>query len=155
MPHISSENVATMRKAIRKALPGYVISITKHHHSTVQVRIMSGPVVGVEHVNVYWYKDHFGPHKEDRPDVIALIDIIKAEIFKVETPRELVYDGDYGSVPTFYWDISFGKWDKPYVCTDPDAADRLMIRQELARGRLFDEQERRYAAWKQEREQAA
>jgi len=34
----------------------------------------NGSIVGVEGVNVFWYKDHFGPDKLDRPDVIAVID---------------------------------------------------------------------------------
>lgn len=152
MPYIDTEKVAQMRKAIRKALPDYTISVTKHHHSTVDVKIMSGPIVGVDNVNVYWYKDHLGPDKLDRPDAIAVIDTIIAEIFKTEKPKTLVEDGDYGTVPTFYYDVDFGKWDKPYVCTDPDAADVLMVKQEFRRIQRFHEQEARYAAYKQERE---
>jgi len=77
---------------------------------------------------------------------------IVAQIFKVEKPETLVEDSDYGTVPTFYYDVDFGAWDKPYVCTDPDATDKLAIQQEFRRIDRFHEQETRYAAWKAERE---
>lgn len=152
MPYIESSKVAEMRKAIRKALPDFKISVTCNHYSSVDVRIMSGPIAEAA-INVFWFKDHLGPDKEDRPDVIAVVETIIAEIFKVERPRELVYDGDYGSVPTFYYDIAFGRWDKPlYICTDPDAANKLRVKQEADRLTRFHEQEAQYAIWKQERE---
>ena len=153
MPYIDTNKVALMRSAIRKALPAYTISVRKRHHSTVDIKIMSGPIVGVDHVNVYWYKEHLGPEKLDRPDAIAVIETIINEIKKVETPRTLVEDGDYGNVPTFYYDVSFGAWDKPYVCTDPDAPDKLAIQQEFRRLDRYQERETRRLAWRQEREQ--
>lgn len=109
------------------------------------------PIVSAS-VNVYWYKDHLGPDKEDRPEAIAVIDAIIAEIHKVEAPRIVSEDGDYGSIPNFYYDVTFGAWDKPYICTDPDAADTLMVKQEFRRIQRFHEQEARYQAYKQERE---
>lgn len=127
MPLISTENLAAIRKGIKRALPEYTLSITRNHHSTVDVHIMSGPIPVVKNVNVYWYKDNL----KDRPDAVKVIETIIAEIFRVEKPRTLVEDGDYGNVPTFYYDVSFGKWDKPYVCTDPDAETRLEIRREF------------------------
>lgn len=151
MPYIESSQVAQMRKAIRAALPEYKISVTKRHHSSVDVCLLSGPIVEAA-INVFWYKDHLGPDKEDRPDAIAVIDAVIAEIFKVQTPKTLVEDSDYGNVPTFYYDVTFGKWDKPYVCTDPDAADKLMIQQEFRRITRFHEQEARRVAYKAERE---
>jgi hypothetical protein len=152
MPYIETKDVAAIRRAIKAALPDYVLSVTKHHHSTVQVHIMSGPIVDVPNVNVYWFKDHLGPDKLDRPDAIEVIDKIITEIFKVRTPKTLVEDGDYGTVPTFYYDVRFGKWDKPYVCTDPDADDKLAIQQSFRQIDRFNEQEARYAAYKAERE---
>lgn len=149
MPYIDTNKVAQMRKAIRKALPDYTVSVTKRHHSSVDVALMSGPIVPAE-VNVFWYKDHLGPDKLDRPDAIAVIDTILAEIFKVEKRRIVSEDGDYGSIPNFYYDVSFGKWDKPYVCTDPDAADKLMVKQEFRRIDRFHEQEARMVIFRQE-----
>ena len=113
MPFISSEDVATMRKAIRAALPDFKISVTGHHHSSVNVRIMSGPIPPAEHVNVFSYKEHL----KDRPDAVEVIDKILAEIFKVKEERIIVHDSDYGAVPNFYYDVNFGQWDRPYVCT--------------------------------------
>ena len=152
MPYIETTKVAAMRKAIKAALPEYKISVTKRHHSGVDVAVLAGPIVGVDGVNIYWYKDHFGPEKLDRPDAIAVIQTIIDCIFAVERPRTLVEDSDYGNVPTFYYDVSFGKWDQPYVCTDPDAADRLAIQQEFRRIDRWHEQEARYAEYQRERE---
>lgn len=114
MPYIDSAKVAAMRKAIRAALPDFKISVTRHHHSSVHVNIMSGNIPTVEHVNIFHYKRTLA---ETRPDAGKVIDTILDALFAVEKPRELVYDGDYGSVPTFYYDVTFGKWDKDYVQT--------------------------------------
>ena len=141
MPYIASEEVAQMRKLIRKALPEFEVSVTKHHHSSVEVRLMRGPIAPSE-VNVYWYKDKL----KDRPDVVAVVDKVLGIIKQVKTPRTIVEDDDYGNVPNFYYDISFGKWDKPYVCTDPDAEDRTQIWKEFNQIRRFEEQEERYQA---------
>lgn len=131
MPFISSDEVAQMRKAIRRALPKYEVSVTKRHHSGVDVALMRGPIPVVKNVNVYWYKDHL----KERPDAVQVIDTILAEIRKVRAPKIVSEDGDYGSIPNFYYDVSFGKWDKPYVCTDPEAEanlpDQLEIRREF------------------------
>lgn len=141
MPFISSEEVAAIRKGIKRALPDYTFSIRKQHHSTIDVAILSGPIVGVDHVNAHWYKETFRPDKENRPDVIAVIDAILAEIFRVKPCKIVSEDGDYGSIPNFYYDVSFGRWDKPYVCTDSEAPDRLEIKQAFDRIRRFEQQE--------------
>jgi hypothetical protein len=152
MPYIDTKDVAAMRKAIKAALPDYKISVTKDHHSTVDVAILSGPIVGVDNVNVYWYKDNLGPEKLDRPDAIAVVDTILAEIRRVRAPKIVSEDGDYGSIPNFYYDVSFGKWDQPYLCTDPDAQDRLEIQQEFRKLDRWHEQEARMAEYRRERE---
>jgi hypothetical protein len=152
MPYIDTKDVAAMRKAIKAALPDYKISITKHHHSSVNVAIISGPIVGVDSVNVFWYRDHLGPEKLDRPDAIAVIDEIMAQIKRVRMPEIVSEDGDYGSIPNFYYDVSFGKWDQPYVCTDPDAQDRLEIQREFRKIDRWHEQEARRAEYRRERE---
>lgn len=143
MPFITSEEVAAIRKGIKRALPDYTFSIRKQHHSSIDIAILSGPIVAVEHVNVFWYKDNLRPDKENRPDAIEVIDKILAEVFKVKKRETEVEDGDYGTVPNFYYDVSFGRWDKPYVCTDPDAEDQLLIRQAFDQIRRFEQREQR------------
>lgn len=137
MPYIETEKVAQMRKEIRAALPDFKVSVTRHHGSTVDVRLMSGPIANIEHVNVFYYKKNL----EDRPDAVKVIDTILEIVKRIGQPRELVYDSDYGSVPTFYYDVSFGKWNQPYECTDPDAEDRVEIWKEFNQIRRFEEQE--------------
>lgn len=134
MPYIETEKVAQMRKAIRKALPDYKVSVTKRHHSGVDVRLLSGPIPDVPNVNVFCYQRQLA----DRPDAVAVIDAILAEIKKVETPKIVSEDGDYGSIPNFYYDVSFGAWDKPYICTMTmpegwSVEDEQMVRAEFDR----------------------
>lgn len=143
MPYITSEEVAAIRKGIKRALPDYTFSIRKHHHSSIDVAILSGPIVAVEHVNVFWYRERLGPDKENRPDALEVIDKILAEVFKVKRRETEVEDSDYGTVPNFYYDVSFGRWDKPYVCTDEDAQDQLLIRQAFDQIRRFEQREQR------------
>lgn len=127
MAYIDTNKVAQMRKAIRQALPNFTVSVRTRHHSSVDVKIMRGPIPAVETVNVYHYKDHL----KDRPDAVRVIDAIIAEIRKVETPKIVSEDGDYGNIPNFYYDVTFGAWDKPYICTDPDAETRLEVKREF------------------------
>lgn len=148
MPYIDSDDVAKMRKGIRAALPDYKISVRKHHSSTVNVTVLSGPIPNVEHVNVFWYKDNLGLGKGNRLDAIKVIDTIIAEIFKVRKPETLVEDGDYGTVPTFYYNVSFGAWDKPYVCTDSQAEEELEDRLEIRREFNAVADEIKYQEWK-------
>ncbi len=114
MPFISSTEVAAMRKAIRAALPEFKVSVTRRHHTEVDVRLMSGPIAPVPHVNVFWYKEKLA----SRPDVVKVVDTILAEIKKVKTPRIVSEDSDYGSIPNYYYNIDFGTWDKIYQQTE-------------------------------------
>jgi len=123
MPYIKTETVKQKRNLLKKMFPEYKLSVTTRHHSTICVDIMSGPLDllkncddrdkrdGSESVNHYYIKEH----NKDFPEKAELLLKIKDVIGKEQ--RELVYDGDYGSVPTYYINIGIGKWDKPYVQT--------------------------------------
>lgn len=114
MPYIKTESVKQIREELKRALPEFKLSVVREHHSSVNVSIMAGSVdFGGDHldINQYWYKDHY----KDNPEVLKVIETILNTIYKVETPRELVNDSDYGSVPTFYINISVGKWDRKYI----------------------------------------
>ena len=43
MAYISTEEVAAIRKELKKELPEYKFSVTKCHHSSVTVAFMKGP----------------------------------------------------------------------------------------------------------------
>jgi hypothetical protein len=115
MPFISTEEVAAKRKALKAALPDYKLSVTKSNHSSINVAVISGPVKmtenedGRESVNHFYIEKHYADRPEVRDVLMTIYEIIK------NGKTEEVYDVDYGSVPTFYTNISIGKWKNPYV----------------------------------------
>ena len=116
MPFIRTEEVKQIRDALKKALPEFKLSVTKQHHSGVTVAIMKGPVdfgTDYEQVNHYYYKSHY----EDKPEAIKVFDTILKTIDSCKQQKELVYDGDYGSIPNYYKNIHVGKWNKNYELT--------------------------------------
>jgi hypothetical protein len=109
MPYISSETVKSMRTELRKRFPEFKFSVTRYHHSSVNVNVLSGPIdFGGENVQVnhFYIDEHW--KGESRKFLKSVYDVIRKGV------RELVYDGDYGSVPTYYTHIEIGKWDRPY-----------------------------------------
>ena len=122
MPYISKEEVAQKRKELKRALPEFKLSVVNRGHSQISVSIIEGPIEmlepgkSYESVNHYYIKDHYKDQPAVRKVLQTIYDIISRD------QSELVYDGDYGSVPTFYVSISIGRWDRPYVVKAPVAA---------------------------------
>jgi hypothetical protein len=114
MPYISTEEVRLKRQTLKAALPQFKFSIRKQDHMKISVTILSGPIEmtknpkGYEQVNHHWIDEHYN----DRPQVKNVLKTIHRII--AHDQKELVYDGDYGSVPTFYIGINIGDWDRPY-----------------------------------------
>jgi len=120
MPYISPEVVKEKRNELKKMFPEFKLSVTNSHYSKIQVSVMSGPLPfpdGEERYENEKYTDvnHFyiESHYKYNPEWKEILMKIKNVIGKEQ--RELVYDGDYGSVPTYYIGMSIGKWDKEYV----------------------------------------
>jgi len=117
MPYITTEAVKAKRNEIKAAFPDYKFSVTCQNHSTIAVSILKGPLPltknerGYEQVNHFYIGDHYG----DRPEVAKLLSAVQDIASRGK--RELVYDSDYGSVPTFYTHLEIGKWDRPYEVT--------------------------------------
>lgn len=116
MAYISKEQVSAKRKALKAALPQFKFSVRNRNHSQICVTILEGPIEmtqdprGHEQVNHFWINSHY----EDKPEVKHVLNTI-SDICKADQ-REVVYDGDYGSIPNFYVSISIGDWERPYVC---------------------------------------
>jgi len=115
MPYIEKEKVSEIRKALKKALPELKMSVVRRHHSEISVAILEAPGKGWEkydgkheQVNQFYIKEHY----ENEPAVRKVL--LKIHEIIVKDQRELVYDGDYGSVPTYYENIEIGKWDRPF-----------------------------------------
>lgn len=111
MPYITTEKVKEIRNELKKEFPQFKFSVRREHYSSVRVAIVSGPLDlgSYTSVNHYYVKDHYKNQPEICNFLLKIVDIIGRE------QRELVYDGDYGSVPTYYYSISIGNWDREYV----------------------------------------
>ena len=115
MPYLTKETATEIRKAIKAALPDYRFSIKNRNHSSLDIAIISGPMQlltnptkGSESVNHYYIQHHFGARPEVANVLQTISDIAGGQ------QREETYDGDYGSVPNYYYSISIGKWNKHY-----------------------------------------
>ena len=123
MPYITTDEVKAKRKEIRKTFPDYKFSVRCENHSTVSVSIMEGPLAlttrGYEQVNPYYIARNY----EDRPEVAKLLEAVVG--IAARGKREIVYDGDYGSIPNFYVTLEVGKWNRPYKVSAEEIASRL------------------------------
>jgi hypothetical protein len=119
MPYIPTETVKEKRVQLRKMFPKLKLSVSTRHHSVIVVSVMEGnipfPDELLDNGEKYHSVNHFYIEKnfEDYPEWKKVLTKIKSVIGKEQ--RELVYDGDYGSVPTYYINMSIGKWDREYV----------------------------------------
>lgn len=113
MPYITNEQVAEKRKAIKKAFPNWKFSVTRKHHSSLNVCILEADIKLTdkrnESVNHYYIKDHY----KDKPETMEALQKIADIMLKGE--ETISHDSDYGSIPNFYVSLSIGAWDKPFV----------------------------------------
>lgn len=120
MPYIPTETVKEKRLQLRKMFPNLKLSVQTRNHSVIVVSIMEGnlefPEDLIQHENEHYHSvNHFYIEEnfKNYPEWKKILMEIKNVIGKEQ--RELVYDGDYGSVPTYYVDMNIGKWDREYV----------------------------------------
>jgi len=120
MPYISTERVKEIRKEIKKTFPDFKFSITKEHHSVVRVIVLSGPIEmlmdplnAYESVNHFYIKDNY----KDFPE----IEYVLSRIYEIMSRGNCVesYDGDYGSIPSYYTHLKVGGFDRPYKIVIP------------------------------------
>lgn len=110
MPFISTEEVKEIRQALKKALPGFKLSVRKEDYSSLCVAFLAGPVdLGEKYVQVspYHLNNFSSEARKALETALEAIDSIKPKYTEHE-------DGDYGSIPNYYRHIEIGKWNKPY-----------------------------------------
>jgi hypothetical protein len=125
MPYITKEQITAKRKALKAALPQYKLSIVRENYSGIKVAIMSGPTdFGTDYEQLNHYRDYAARRYNEvtgeltsRPEVQDVLDIIMPILN--EGIGEGFQDSDYGHVPDYYTWVHIGKWDQPYVCTQP------------------------------------
>lgn len=115
MPYISPTKVKEIRNALKRKFPEVKFSVTTRNYSTVCVAIMQSPFKwskDYRDLNVYYLDEY-----ENSKFLKEVRDIATAD------QRKMFEDGDYGSVPNFYFDLSVGKWDRPHVQKGSDPAN--------------------------------
>ncbi len=131
MAYISAENTKQIRNALKEVFKdtGIKFGVKKFGHSSVTVTLLEGPDfptareyvqkecsngIGYYDVNPYWY-----------PKNMTLIecDIIHKviEVIKLGSSRKYFDESDAQTDyfwKAFYFDITIGKFGKPYKCTN-------------------------------------
>lgn len=118
MPYITAQQVAFRRDKLKKEFPEYTFSVVRHHHSTIRVTILSGPIdlcpnddLKYQQVNCYFISEHYSKTPEIRDVLLKIHEIIN------QGQGDGHDDADYGHVPDFYTDLSIGRYDRPYQVT--------------------------------------
>lgn len=112
MPYITTDKVKEIRNELKSQFPKFKFSVVRDNYSSVNVAVLNGPIdFGTEHqsVNQYWIKDHWKDNPTAMEFLLKVNDIIGGDV------REITYDFDYGSIPSYYYSINVGKWNKPYI----------------------------------------
>ena len=115
---LGKEKIREMRSQIRRKYPKFKFSITGDYNS-ITVAIMSGPIDFMQNsptdryqqLNPYLIDREYGEGSEAAIMLKEIKDIISEGVYT------LVDDGDYGKVPSHYYNIHIGKWDRPFVFT--------------------------------------
>ena len=134
MAYINAEQVKAIRLALKKEFPEFKFSVTKRHHSEVDVRLMSGPsfdkqkvwhrgeevVVDLNNMDSWSTINHYHTHWYGKYEEFfnKIIEIIKTAPFKAGV-GDLWFDESDSMTDYFhtayYMSVGIGKWDKPYV----------------------------------------
>jgi hypothetical protein len=117
MPYISTEEVAAKRQALKVSFPEYKFSVRRRDLHQIRVAIISGPIQlltgeaidrGYRQVNHFWIEERY----EETPEIMKVLCGVRDIL--TDGQKELVYDGDYGSVPNYYVSLNVGEFDKNY-----------------------------------------
>lgn len=121
MAYVTKEEVANLRKNLRKEFPKFRISVTRKGVSEVRVALTSGPAllyrdgkpVEYEQVNHFHIHNRYGEENFDKNTLNVLRRL-------VDTTKKVLkwYDNSDSSVDYFdskcFLSFNIGAWDKPY-----------------------------------------
>lgn len=96
------------RLDLKKAFPNFKFSVTSDYNS-ISVSIMSGDLdfgTTYESVNHFYISDNYKGEAKQMLQVIN--DLVQRHNYVTSE------DSDYGSIPNYYFNLTIGKWDKPY-----------------------------------------
>jgi hypothetical protein len=117
MAYMFPERKAILAAELKKVMPkDWKYSLSVRHHSGIVCTIQSAPVDlvaengGRDDVNVYWYKEHIkGESLEVIEKIVAALNVGNHDNSDPMT--------DYFDVGWYVY-LQFGKWDKPFVCSN-------------------------------------
>ena len=131
MAYISAENTKQIRSALKEVFKdtGIKFGVKKFGHSSVTVTLLEGPDfptareycqrectngIGYYDVNPYWYRKNMLSIECDIMDKVI-------EVIKIGSSRKYFDKSDIQAdyhFKAFYFDITIGKFGKPYKCTN-------------------------------------
>ena len=116
---MSQENKKAIAPQIKKVLKKYNMkgSISVHNHSQLVVTLASGELdIAGENVNTYWLSQNYSG------TTLSFFLELKDAMNGVGSDGEQNFDKSDIQTDYFYvgWyiDISVGRWNKPYICTE-------------------------------------
>jgi len=115
MPSVNREDVKAKRELLKKTFPKFKFSVRVENGMSISVKVLNGPFQLLkdpskkyENVNYFYIRDHYKELPKASNFLSKVYEIINKGNYTITE------DGDYGSIPKFYVDISVGSWDKPY-----------------------------------------
>ena len=114
MPYISTEDVRAKRNVLKKEFPEFKFSVRRSGGSSIHVDILEAPFnmltegSNYEQVNQFYIAEHYKHFPKISRVLLRIYEILKEGNY-IENE-----DGDYGSIPHFYVNISIGNWEKPF-----------------------------------------
>jgi len=116
MPYLNKEFTKKVRQELKKRYPDFKFSVRTVDSMSLHVVIREAPFDlldedndnGYEQINHYHIDDFYEENHRKRDLLKEINELMKAEQY------EEVYDGDYGSVPSYYTTLKIGEWDRPF-----------------------------------------
>lgn len=117
MAYISTQKVAEIRSTLKKEFPNIKFSVVCRNHTSVSVSILKAPYdfrpdslkdEKYLSVNSHWFQNHGYKHQQILKRIIDIANEGNYDNSDIMT--------DYFDVG-WYFDLSIGKWDKPFELT--------------------------------------
>jgi len=128
MAYITADEVRVIRNNLKKAFPEIKFSVRKEHHSSVHVVILESPYDFELNGNTYRAVNHYHYKTEgNQQDYQGNWIKPHTHIDKLEKILDIISEKHWDKSDAmvdyfncaFYYNLSIGKWDKPYKVVSP------------------------------------
>ncbi len=108
MAYIKSEEVKEIRNELKSLFPNLKLSVTREHHSVLNVAIMEGNIAFEKE---YEQVNHYNLDNKKHKLILKLINHVsnRKNFDKSDSMTDYFHVG-------YYFHLRIGKWDKGYVC---------------------------------------